>query len=336
MYKIARVAGIVAAAWSFALSGGACVGDADAVSASGTSSASATRSGRSWRCTALTLYPRRPEYIRRRIRPGPSTVRPITARSSSRTGSWRSTSSSSSTLAFQSALRRHRPAVPGTVAPTTNSLALADPLMSHGTFIVASGAHSITGTHILGIPGAAFFIVTVPEPAPLLLIGAGLLDTDRDAAPRLTALSLQRTAARGRPFRFAPPTSRRRLTRRRRACVPRRDELAPVRRVHRGDPLARERDLLRVLAGGEFAAQQAEAQVEQIRVHHVGLAVAADLVELALLRRLRGLRCRPCRACPGNRTAAPSRRGRQTRAAGTSRARPSGRGGACDSGRGSC
>ena len=52
---------------------------------------------------------------------------------------------------------------------------LADPQMSHGAFVLAAGAHSITGTHLIGIPGAAFFIVSVPEPGPLLLIGIGLL-----------------------------------------------------------------------------------------------------------------------------------------------------------------
>jgi len=56
---------------------------------------------------------------------------------------------------------------------------LADPLMSHGTFLLAAGDHTITGTHLIGVPGAAFFIVTVPvsvpEPASLALIGVALL-----------------------------------------------------------------------------------------------------------------------------------------------------------------
>ena len=51
---------------------------------------------------------------------------------------------------------------------------LADPQMSHGAFMLAAGDHSITGTHLGGIPGAAFFIVSVPEPGALLLIGLGL------------------------------------------------------------------------------------------------------------------------------------------------------------------
>jgi hypothetical protein len=52
---------------------------------------------------------------------------------------------------------------------------LADPQMSHRIFIVGTGSHEITGTHVSGIPGAGFLLVTVPEPGSLLLIGAGLL-----------------------------------------------------------------------------------------------------------------------------------------------------------------
>ena len=56
---------------------------------------------------------------------------------------------------------------------------LADPQMSHGAFVLAAGDHSITGTHLIGAPGAGFFIVTVPvsvpEPGSLALIGVALL-----------------------------------------------------------------------------------------------------------------------------------------------------------------
>ena len=52
---------------------------------------------------------------------------------------------------------------------------LADAQMSHGVFIVGFGAHSITGFHVVGIPGAGFMIVKIPEPGTLALMGVGLL-----------------------------------------------------------------------------------------------------------------------------------------------------------------
>jgi hypothetical protein len=51
---------------------------------------------------------------------------------------------------------------------------LADADFSHGVFVLAPGPHSITGIHTLGIPGAGFLIV-MPEPGTLLLLGAALL-----------------------------------------------------------------------------------------------------------------------------------------------------------------
>ena len=86
----------------------------------------------------------------------------------------------------------------------------------------------------------------------------------------------------------------------------------------------------------ERAAQQLEAQVQQLGVGGVGLAVVADR------RRSRppGRRPRParrrCRSCPASRRAAPPRRAARSCAAGTSPARPSGRGAARGSGRRSC
>ena len=73
----------------------------------------------------------------------------------------------------------------GTTSPTADDpdiscgndelACLADPNFSHGIFFVSGGAHSITGTHLVGIPGAGFLFVSVPEPGMLLLMGAGLL-----------------------------------------------------------------------------------------------------------------------------------------------------------------
>ena len=53
--------------------------------------------------------------------------------------------------------------------------ALGDLRYSRGEFLLAAGSHSITGLHVLGVPGAAVFHLTqVPEPGTLLLLGVGL------------------------------------------------------------------------------------------------------------------------------------------------------------------
>ena len=55
---------------------------------------------------------------------------------------------------------------------------LADPLMSHGFFLLGAGAHSITirpGVSPYGSGAAYFRVDSVPEPASLLLIGSGLI-----------------------------------------------------------------------------------------------------------------------------------------------------------------
>ncbi len=52
---------------------------------------------------------------------------------------------------------------------------LADSEMSHGVFLLTAGAHSITGLHTAGIPGAGFLILRVPEPSTVLLMALGLL-----------------------------------------------------------------------------------------------------------------------------------------------------------------
>ena len=100
--------------------------------------------------------------------------------------------------------------------------------------------------------------------------------------------------------------------------------------------LAHDRDFGGVGARGQLAAHQLEAQVEQVGVDDVGLAIAAHLVDPARRDRARDLASRPSRACRGTRRASPSRRAARSRAAGRRRARPSGRGGACGSATGSC
>ncbi len=173
MYKIARVAGIVAAAWSFALT-------------AGPASATPISIGQWYEfgfgdpvgplvgCTALTCTP----GVLSTFAPDPAWTFDCP------TDHCKIVVTDGFLAVDQFQLFDFGFSIGITSAPTGASghscsndelACLADPLMSHGTFIVASGAHSITGTHILGIPGAAFLIVTVPEPAPLLLIGAGLL-----------------------------------------------------------------------------------------------------------------------------------------------------------------
>src|SRR5438552_17984250 len=61
--------------------------------------------------------------------------------------------------------------------------------------------------------------------------------------------------------------------------VPRRDELAPVRLARRGDLFARKRYLGRILARRERPAHLLKTQVQQVRIEHVGFAIATDIVD---------------------------------------------------------
>src|SRR5437660_2883634 len=67
--------------------------------------------------------------------------------------------------------------------------------------------------------------------------------------------------------------------------VPSRDKLAPVWLARRRNLFSRERQLSRVLLGRERAAHLLKAQIQQVRVEHVGLAIAADVVDPAGLVR---------------------------------------------------
>ncbi len=83
---------------------------------------------------------------------------------------------------------------------------LADPLMSHGSFLLAAGDHTITGTHLIGAPGAGVLY----RDGARVGARAGVARPDRRRAAdgrrypasRLIGHVLKRTAARGRPFCF--------------------------------------------------------------------------------------------------------------------------------------
>jgi PEP-CTERM motif len=65
---------------------------------------------------------------------------------------------------------------PGGECDSDFTCALADSKYSRGIFALAAGDHSITGTQLIGQPGAGGFIVelaTVPEPGTLALLGLG-------------------------------------------------------------------------------------------------------------------------------------------------------------------
>jgi hypothetical protein len=64
---------------------------------------------------------------------------------------------------------------PGGNCGGTIAACIADLSFSRGSFVLGAGAHSITIQHTEGIPGAAVFRAdSVPEPASLALLGAGL------------------------------------------------------------------------------------------------------------------------------------------------------------------
>ena len=137
------------------------------------------------------------------------------------------------------------------------------------------------------------------------------------------ARALRAGAVRQAPdSRVRTGTRQRRCAGSRRVGVPRGDELQPMRRVDRRDPLARERDFLRVLARRQFAAQSDESAGRRGTCSSRRSRNSGGRRRACPRRSRRALRCRPSRACRESRTAAPSRRGRPWRAAGTSRARP--------------
>jgi hypothetical protein len=68
-------------------------------------------------------------------------------------------------------------AIGGSSGLSDPALALLDPGLSHASFLLGSGAHSLTMVAYQTVtPGAAYFRTdAVPEPVTLLLFGAGLL-----------------------------------------------------------------------------------------------------------------------------------------------------------------
>jgi hypothetical protein len=67
-------------------------------------------------------------------------------------------------------------AIGGSSGLSDPELALLDPNLSHASFVLPVGDHSITiFTYQTITGGAAYFEAAVPEPATLLLLGAGML-----------------------------------------------------------------------------------------------------------------------------------------------------------------
>ncbi len=59
--------------------------------------------------------------------------------------------------------------IAGSDCGTDVGCALLNTDFSRGVFLLASGNHSITGTHILGQAGAGVFLITTPVPLPTAL-----------------------------------------------------------------------------------------------------------------------------------------------------------------------
>jgi hypothetical protein len=78
---------------------------------------------------------------------------------------------------FGAALGATTPPVPGSDCGSDITCAVNNPAFSVGHFFLGAGNHSLTGTQIAGIPGAAVFEITpvaAPEPASMALLGTAL------------------------------------------------------------------------------------------------------------------------------------------------------------------